>query len=458
MHVVLFLGPTLEPDAARRAWQGAPGRLEIRPPAAQGDVYAAARESPWAVAVVDGYFEQVPSIWHKEILWALSKGIRVFGASSMGALRAAELEPFGMVGIGRVFELFRDGDLERDDEVAVVHGPPESGYRLFSDALVDIRLNIDAARRGGVVDDDTAADLLAAAASTFYPFRSWQGLLQDAHARGLETEDLQRWSATQYRSFKRDDALRLLRELRVAAEGELTDVRLEGTDSPVPELDPTVPRTSLWRRFVGETERRLAAGSPEADLTAKVVDEMRLRDPQAYGDLRARAQLRYRSLFPQPPPDRRAGRYIRAYRRERGLTTYDAVKRHAASLSLDADTLSDLLRREAAVAVGSWPRPWLDAYLAKLLRLDGRFEAYAARRRRKERALEASQDPSTDGEAVWAEYFVGRLGSEVPQDLELYARRLDFASRDALRRAVEEELRLPASKPENSDERGSEEP
>ena len=47
----------------------------------------------------------------------------------MGALRAAELHVFGMVGVGRVFELFRDGLLEDDDEVAVAHGPADSGYQ-----------------------------------------------------------------------------------------------------------------------------------------------------------------------------------------------------------------------------------------------------------------------------------------------------------------------------------------
>ncbi len=53
--------------------------------------------------LIDGYFHQVPSVQHKEILYALHQGLAVFGCSSMGALRAAELADFGMVGIGRVF-------------------------------------------------------------------------------------------------------------------------------------------------------------------------------------------------------------------------------------------------------------------------------------------------------------------------------------------------------------------
>ena len=46
----------------------------------------------------------------------------------MGALRAAELHPFGMVGIGQVYEWYRDGTIDADDEVAVAHGPAEFAF------------------------------------------------------------------------------------------------------------------------------------------------------------------------------------------------------------------------------------------------------------------------------------------------------------------------------------------
>ena len=48
----------------------------ISPPVGQGDVYrAATRYRPRAIGIVDGYFHQVPSVWHKEILWAMAEGI-----------------------------------------------------------------------------------------------------------------------------------------------------------------------------------------------------------------------------------------------------------------------------------------------------------------------------------------------------------------------------------------------
>ena len=48
----------------------------------------------------------------------MAAGTQVFGAASMGALRAAELAPFGMIGVGAIFAAYRDGRLTGDDEVA----------------------------------------------------------------------------------------------------------------------------------------------------------------------------------------------------------------------------------------------------------------------------------------------------------------------------------------------------
>ena len=102
--IVVFLGPSLPVDDARRIL---PARY--LGPARCGDVLRARRLSPRAIALVDGLFASTPATWHKEILLALDDGIAVFGASSMGALRAAELAPFGMIGVGAIFEAYRDG-------------------------------------------------------------------------------------------------------------------------------------------------------------------------------------------------------------------------------------------------------------------------------------------------------------------------------------------------------------
>jgi hypothetical protein len=143
--IYVFVGPTLSAEEARKELDAV-----YLPPAAQGDVYRAARERPEAIGLIDGYFERVPAVWHKELLWAMAEGIHVYGSASMGALRAAELAPFGMRGFGATFEAFLHGDLEDDDEVAVMHAPAEEGYRPLSEAMVNIRATLASAERAEV--------------------------------------------------------------------------------------------------------------------------------------------------------------------------------------------------------------------------------------------------------------------------------------------------------------------
>ena len=148
----VFLGPSLPLEQARDLC----GATYL-PPAKQGDIARALRTyEPEAIGLIDGFFEQVPAVWHKEILWALQERVAVLGASSMGALRAAELQQFGMVGIGKIFRAYSSGSFppfddlrfEDDDEVAVVHGPPELNY-VGSVALVDIRATLARSEQEG---------------------------------------------------------------------------------------------------------------------------------------------------------------------------------------------------------------------------------------------------------------------------------------------------------------------
>src|SRR5262245_59945039 len=150
MDIVVFTGPTL---SAQEAYD----ELDAiyLPPVAQGDVYRVARTKPLAIGIIDGYFERVPSVWHKEILWAMQEGVHVFGSASMGALRAAELCSFGMEGVGEIFEAYRDGVLESDDDVAIIHGSADMGYVALSEAMVNIRRTLADAVSAGVITSYT---------------------------------------------------------------------------------------------------------------------------------------------------------------------------------------------------------------------------------------------------------------------------------------------------------------
>lgn len=136
--IVVFAGPTL-PREPGPDWQVLLDACDVRPPARRGDVLAALAHHPRTIVLLDGYYFTVPSVTHKELLYALDAGVRVIGAASLGALRAAELEPFGMEGVGAVFEGYKTGALDGDDEVALLHASAEHGYRPITLALVEVR-------------------------------------------------------------------------------------------------------------------------------------------------------------------------------------------------------------------------------------------------------------------------------------------------------------------------------
>jgi hypothetical protein len=183
----------------------------------QGDVYRAALTGPAVIGIVDGYFEVVPTVWHKEILWAMAQGIHVFGAASIGALRAAELDSFGMRGIGRIYEAFRDGVLEDDDEVAVLHGPEELGYPPLTEAMVNIRATLAETARVGILALGVAERLTEIAKSLFYKARTYDAVLYAAASSGLPSaalSDFTAWLPSGHIDQKRRDAEAMLGAIR----------------------------------------------------------------------------------------------------------------------------------------------------------------------------------------------------------------------------------------------------
>jgi hypothetical protein len=227
----VFLGPTLSESAAAEHLAA-----RYHPPAEQGDVLRALDDGASAIGIVDGYFHFVPSVWHKEILLALERGVPVYGAASMGALRAAELHQFGMVGVGEVFRWYATGVLEDDDEVAVLHGPAELGYPAFSVALVSIRDALAAAEAARVVSPALRQRLVGVAKSLHYPDRSFPQLLRDAAALGADAHEvagLESFLAGYGPLLKERDALAMVRRMALdaAAGAELSppDWRVERT-------------------------------------------------------------------------------------------------------------------------------------------------------------------------------------------------------------------------------------
>ncbi len=257
--IVVFCGPTISPEQVRAVLPDA----ICLPPVSQGDVLQALRHQPRAIGIIDGYFDQVPAVWHKEILYVLERGVHVYGSSSMGALRAAELHPFGMVGVGEVFEAFRSGTYVDDDEVAVFHGPAEEGYRAVGQAMVDLRDRFARATAGGVVPPDVAAELIAVAKGLHYRERTVAAVAH--HARDQVAAEhldaVRAFVADDGPGMKHRDALALLDALGTLA----------ASDPPPFEASFDLPRTVFFDALYNEVDRVLAGRDHQAEFDPTVV-------------------------------------------------------------------------------------------------------------------------------------------------------------------------------------------
>jgi len=196
---IVFTGPSLSPEEAQKILPGA----WIHGPIKCGDILKVLRLHPSRLIIMDGYFEQTASVWHKEILFALALGVEVYGASSMGALRAAELEPFGMQGKGKVFEMFHHHRLTDDDEVSLVH---ESGFEHRVAAMCNIRATLEQAVNAGKLSPSEGESLL----HTFKSLPYYERVFPES----LPEESLREYCKAHYQDLKKMDALALLSELR----------------------------------------------------------------------------------------------------------------------------------------------------------------------------------------------------------------------------------------------------
>ena len=364
MSVYVFLGPTLSQRDARRYLDA-----EYLPPVAQGDVVRLLDRRPTAIAIIDGYFERVLSVWHKEILLALESGVHVFGAASMGALRAAELDVFGMKGVGQIYRWYASGRLEDDDEVAVVHGPADQGYREMSDAMVNVRDRCLSAARNGVVSRRVAQRLVDVAKRLFYPERHWPRILADARADGVSGQDIRAMASYLKRekapSLKARDAIALLQRVdTLTARG------------PKPFRARTrTERTKYIGRLLAEIALPAAGAGESTAIDTHVEDLAMLRLLIAREGLTSGHQLNADDV--QTVED--------ALRRELGLLSAADTTRWLARAGFSPDDFEAWMRDEALATK-------LRARFRNAITLQARTEG----RRLQARALAESSNSSTD--------------------------------------------------------------
>jgi hypothetical protein len=334
---------------------------------------------PDAIAIIDGLFESVPAVWHKEILFALSQGIHVYGASSMGALRAAELYPFGMIGVGKIFEAYRSGALEDDDEVAVIHGLGP-GSAVQSEAMVNIREGLRLALDSSVISVATAERLTAISKALHYPDRAWPAILRigrrDGHS-AAELDALAVFLRSADTNLKRQDAIELLHRVRRDAEKGFVPF----------EPSFRFERTSLFEAL-RDAEHRLATGDSTAPLLAFAKLRPEGRDLRRNALLLALADAEAKRQGIELSTGELLDHESRFFA-ERFLDTTEKIQRWLADNQLTDSEFRELLRLDAYVEKLARNRAAaLDAFLLLEIRRQGRLLDLREALKHRQRLLE----------------------------------------------------------------------
>ena len=169
MHrIIVFLGPSLEPEAAEAILPA-----EYRPPAKRGDLLRAAEDGATIIGLIDGVFHQESAVAHREILAAIKKGVTLSGPRAWAPSGLPRWTRWAWWVSGRCTGCIRAGELVSDDEVALVFDP-ETGLSL-SEPLINIRFTLHRGRTAReLLRNRMHAALLAAAQSVFYPQRTYR--------------------------------------------------------------------------------------------------------------------------------------------------------------------------------------------------------------------------------------------------------------------------------------------
>ena len=214
-EIVVFTGNSL-------SWEDAGSLLDAdyRPPVKRNDINILLdKGGPDIIGIIDGIFFDRAAVAHREIIRAIKAGITVVGGCSMGALRASELDTHGMIGVGRIYEWYRDGVVESDDEVAVTFHPET--LEPLSVPLVNIRTTLERAVVNGVLDPVLGDALLGIARSMYYPDRTYAAMVKKSVGHGLIPENEQDtvidYLVHNEVDVKREDALLVIEKIKELA-------------------------------------------------------------------------------------------------------------------------------------------------------------------------------------------------------------------------------------------------
>lgn len=208
MKAIIYTGLSVDFNDAKEILNE---NVVYKPPIKRGDIDEALKENPDIIGIIDGVFHQSPAVAHKEILKAIDNGVKVIGSSSMGALRASELDSLGMIGIGYVYEQYRDGKITSDDDVAV--SLDKDTLEAISVPLVNMEYVFRNAEKENIITEGEKEELLKIAKEIYYPKRLYSIVLNKSSLDNNKKDVLIDFIAKS-KDIKKEDGLKLIKYIK----------------------------------------------------------------------------------------------------------------------------------------------------------------------------------------------------------------------------------------------------
>ena len=212
IKIIIYTGLSLPFEEAREILDST-NDVEViyKRPIKRGDLNLDLKENPDIIGIIDGVFHQNSAVGHKEILEAINRGVKVFGSSSMGALRASELDTLGMTGIGYCYNQYASGAIDSDDDVAVMLD--SDTLEALSVPLISMNYVFNNALSKNILTIDEKDELSKIAKSTYYPKRNYaQTLSQSSLDDDKKTELIN--FIRESEDIKKEDAKELLNYIK----------------------------------------------------------------------------------------------------------------------------------------------------------------------------------------------------------------------------------------------------
>lgn len=209
IKVIIYAGLSIPFDEAKEILDSTEDvEVIYKRPIQRGDLGEALKQNPNIIGIIDGVFHQNSAVGHKEILNVMKKGIKVCGASSMGALRASELDTLGMTGIGYVYKQYADGIVDSDDDVAVMLD--SETLEALSEPLINMKYVFENAVSENIITEEEKDELLSISKKTYYPKRNYAQTLAESSLDSDKKDKLINF-IRESKDIKKEDAKELLK-------------------------------------------------------------------------------------------------------------------------------------------------------------------------------------------------------------------------------------------------------